>query len=127
MPAHGEIHLLVINPKRLKSISWGLYDVGNDTDQAEQWPSKEKMQEASQTHNFGGIFSYRCSVTNQGNQNLVNVAIPMRFWFGDKGGEENAVKVAPIISPLNAGQTAYFYPINDCDIHAIGIVSDTLG
>jgi len=124
VPAHGEIHLLLLNPKRLKAISWGLYDVPNNTDQAVQWPSKEKMQESFQIHNFGMI-TYQCDVINQGNKNLVNVAIPMRFWFGNKGGEENAVKGAPIVSPLNAGQTAYFYVINDCDIQVAGIVPDT--
>jgi hypothetical protein len=124
IPAHGAIHLLVLNPKRLKAISWGLSDAPNDTDQAVQWPPKEKMQEAAQSHNFVMI-TYQCGVTNQGNQNLLNVAIPMRFWFGNKGGDENAVNAAPIISPLNAGQTAYFYAINDCDIHVAGIVPDT--
>jgi hypothetical protein len=48
----------------------------------------------------------------------------MRFWFGDKGGEENAVKFTPIISPLDAGGSFSLYFVNDCPINVSGVLPD---
>jgi hypothetical protein len=105
VPPHDAIGLVLLNPKRLKSVSFGLYDILNDSDQATQWPPKEKIEESQKQHNPGS-FLYQCDFKNLSNVDIADIGIPMRFWFGNKGGEENAVKYNAVISPLEAHKSA---------------------
>jgi hypothetical protein len=48
---HETIHFLPINPRHIKNVSWeGLDGFTNNTDQQSQWPSKEKVDEASPSY-----------------------------------------------------------------------------
>jgi len=117
IPAHTTIHLVPVNPRRLKATGWGSYDIPNDADKPEQWPDKHRIDESNKKHN-SGVFNYKCDVSNHGQVNVIDIAMPMRFWFGNKAGEENAVPYTPIISPLDAGHTFTLYFVNDCSIMA---------
>jgi hypothetical protein len=123
IPPHERLRVVPLNPKRMKTTNWGSYDIPNDTDKPQQWPDKRKLEESKKKHNFG-VFDYRCGISNHGQVNVLDVAMPMRFWFGNKGGEENAVKFTPIISPLDAGHSAALYFVNDCPINVSGILPD---
>jgi len=115
------IRIVPINERGMKSISWGSFEIRNDTKKTTQWPEKAKMQQAARQHDLG-VFAYKCEVGNHGGTNLFDVAMPMRFWFGDKVGEENALKYTPIISPLDAGHSFPLYFVNDCPTEASGIL-----
>jgi hypothetical protein len=128
VPPHNAIKLILINPVRFKTTSWGLDDIPNDADQPTEWPPKEMMEKSRTIPPNYGVFIYQCEISNLGQINLVNVAIRMKFWFGNagggeqKGGEENAVKYDTMLSPLLAGQSARFYAVNDCNVTAFGVL-----
>jgi hypothetical protein len=124
VPAHDAIHLLPMNPRRVKTTGWGIYDITNDTSEQMQWPSKEMMAESQEKHNFGS-FIYQCEISNIGTINLTNVGIRTRVWFGNAGGEETAVKYDVMVSPLNAGQSSRFYVVNDCEVIVNAVIPDT--
>ena len=120
---HETIHFMPINPRHIKIVAWeGLDGFNNKTDQPIQWPSNDKIKEAGTLHS--PPFMYDCEISNLGQMNLINVIIQMRFWFGNKGGEANAIKHETTISPLNAGQSTHFYIVNDCDINTSVILDD---
>ena len=125
IPAHDVLHLMSLNLKRFKSQNWGLFDIPNDTDKSQKWPSKEKLDEAGRQHD-PGIFVYKCEVSNHSQINLADVAIPMKFWFGNAGGEANAISYAPVASPVDAGQHFVFYAVNDCAIEVTGVMPNTV-
>jgi hypothetical protein len=110
----------------METTKWGgAFEIPNDTDRSRKWPDKSKLLEARKINDFGFFcFCYRCEVSNHGAVNLFDVAIPMRFWFGNKGGEENAVKFAPVISPLDVEKASVLYFVNDCPVLANGILPD---
>ncbi|HEV2549850.1 MAG TPA: hypothetical protein VGU20_21240 [Stellaceae bacterium] len=124
IPPHGVLHLVPLNSRRLKAVKWGLYDVHNDQGDAKAWPTEDQLNLAKQQHD-PGVFVYRCDLSNHGRSNILNVAIPMRFWFGNEGGEANALHYSAVVSPLDAGETFVFYLVNDCPVHASGVVPDT--
>jgi hypothetical protein len=121
---HDEIHLLIINPKRIKSISWGIYDFTNDTDQPTQWPPKEKIHEFYLKRNIVATM-YQCTISNLGNTNLTNVGLRMKWTFVHGGGKDTTMTQDAIVSPLYAGQHVSFYAVNDCNIEVIGFMPDT--
>jgi len=123
IPPHARLRLVPVNPRRMKATQWGSYDVPNDTDKNQQWPSKKLLDESAKKHDFGS-FVYKCEVSNHSQVNVLDVAIPMRFWFGNKGGEENAIKFTRIISPLDAGHSVVLYFVNDCPTSASGVLPD---
>ena len=124
IPPHGSIRLVPVNKKGMQANKWGSYDVRNDKDKPEKWPEGRKLLEAKQLHD-SGVFIYRCEVSNHGQPNLLDIAMPMRFWFGDKGGDENAVEFTPIISPLDVGHSSILYFVNDCPTNASGVLPDS--
>jgi hypothetical protein len=123
MPPHTFMRLVPVNEAYMKANPWGSYEVRNDGEKGLQWPDKAKLLEAKRLHDLG-VFVYGCDVSNHGQVNLLDVAVPMKFWFGDRGGEQNAVKYAPIISPLDAGQKFTLYFVNDCPTNASAVLPD---
>jgi len=121
---HDALHLIPLNPKRLQQVKWGLSDIPNDTDKLQKWPPKDKMELAKKLHD-PGVFTERCDISNHGQMNLVNVVIPMKFWFGEKGGEANAMKFEVVVSPLDVGAHFVFYTVNDCPTMVSGVLPDT--
>jgi hypothetical protein len=124
IPAHSILHLVPLSPKRIQSVPWGLYDIPNDTDEQQQWPPKKKIELAKKQDDFG-IFLERCEVSNHGQVNLVDVAIPIKFWFGGKGGDENDKKYMVVLSPIDAGIHFVFYIGNVCRTLVAGVIQDT--
>jgi hypothetical protein len=126
------LHLVSLNRKFMLSQDWGLADIINRTDQRQQWPSKQTMDSEEKKHKADGkyfnpgVFGFRCDVSNHGQLGVLDVAVPMKLWFGDKGGEENAIKYTPILSPLDAGEHFVFYIVNDCPVSASGVLPDTV-
>jgi hypothetical protein len=88
-------------------------------------PKSSTFDEAKRKHDFG-VFCFRCEIGNHGRINALDVAIPMKFWFGNKGGEQNAVKFTPIVSPLDAGQNSAIYFVNDCPSLAVAVLPDAV-
>ena len=123
IPPHDSIRLVPVNEKGMRAVSWGSFELTNDTDKPRRWPEMDKLLEARRQHDFGE-FVYRCEISNHGAVNLLDVAIPLRFWFGEKGGDENAVKYTPIISPLDVSHSFTLYFVNDCPIGATAILPD---
>lgn len=122
------LHLVSLNQKSMLSQDWGLFDVLNTSNEQQQWPSKQIMDawnqklKGAKLHpnrpplSFWSTSGYKCGVSNHSQTNILDVALTMRIWFGNKGGEENAVKYTPILSPIDAGSTFTFYVFNDCPI-----------
>ena len=123
IPPHDAIRIVPVNEKGMRSVNWGSYEIANNTDKPMQWPDKDKFLQARKQHDTGG-FGYRCEISNHGEVNLIDVAMPMRFWFGGKGGEENAVKYTPIISPLDVGKAFVLYFVNDCPVYSSAVLPD---
>jgi hypothetical protein len=124
IPAHSFIRIVPVNKKGMKSFNWGSREISNDTDKAMQWPGRDKLLEASSEHD-PGIFVYRCEISNHGEVNLLDVAIPIHFWFqGDAGGDANATRFTPIITPLDVGHSFVLYIVNDCPVQASGVLQD---
>ena len=96
-----------------------------------QWPSKDKMREKLKVRSgevpFPGTLVYKCDFSNHSQINVLDVSVELRIWFGQKGGEENAVKFTPILSPLDAGAHFVFYVVNDCPINAAVVMPDAVG
>src|ERR1017187_10227854 len=113
VPPGGAIRVVPVNEKYIRSNGWGSYEVRNDGMKPMRWPDEKKLQAAKRQHDVGG-FCYRCEISNHGRVGVLDVAVPVRFWFGNKGGEQNAVKFTPIVSPLDAGQTSTLFFVNDC-------------
>jgi hypothetical protein len=123
IPPHGTIRIVPVNEKGMKAVNWGSHEIENDADKPKQWPGKEKLLRARRLHD-PGVIGYRCEISNHGKVNLLNVGIPMRFWFGNKGGDQNAVKYTPIIGPLDAGKDFVLYFVNDCPTNAEAVLPD---
>lgn len=123
IPAHSSLHYIEANANHIKAINWGLDEVRNDSDAARQWPSKEILARLSKAHG-DSLFQYRCAIRNLGQVNVFDLAIPFKFWFGDKGGEENAVQYTAIVSPLDGGKETSLYVINNCPVTAFGVLPD---
>ena len=116
IPAHTTIHLVPANPRRLKATGWGSYDIPNDADKPEQWPDKHRIDESNKKHN-SGVFNYKCDVSNHGQVNVLDIAIPMTVLHSPPRSYcRTKITYTPIISPLDAGQTFTFYFVNDCPI-----------
>jgi hypothetical protein len=107
---------------RTAGDNWGVGEIRNDSSDSKQWPDKQKIREADAVHD-PAIFSPKCEVSNHGTTNLVDVALPFNFWFGDTpGGEQNAVKYTVTISPMDAGSIADVYLVNDCPLLATAVI-----
>jgi len=132
IPPRSTIHLVSLNRKFMLSRDWGLYDFTNSTDTQAKWPSEQQIR-LNKPKTKKEIFffnasqiGYKCDISNHSQLNVFDVAIPMRFWFGNKGGEENAIKYTPILSPLDAGSHFVFYIVNDCPLNVAGVLPDTV-
>lgn len=125
VPPGGAIRVVPVNEKYIRSNGWGSYEVRNDGMKPMRWPDEKKLQAAKRQHDVGG-FCYRCEISNHGRVGVLDVAVPVRFWFGNKGGEQNAVKFTPIVSPLDAGQTSTLFFVNDCPMLATAILPDAV-
>jgi hypothetical protein len=127
----SSIHLVSLNQKFMLSQNWGLADISNRTDDKQQWPSKkimdsviQKMKE-NRLHkipSFPPVFGYKCDVSNHSQVDVLDVALTLRIWFGNKGGEENAVRYTPVLSPIDAGGHFIFYVFNDCPINTNAVL-----
>lgn len=122
IPSRGNLYLVVLNEKRMRSSKdkWVLHVETNALGQSLQWPSKTKMKKNAGVSRL----AYRCDVTNHGPTNVLDVALQLKVWFGETGGEDKAVKICPILSPLDAGTKFTFYIINDCPVLATVALSD---
>jgi hypothetical protein len=130
IPPQTSLYLVALNEKRMRSkgaANWGLYEVPNRGDKPMQWPSKERMREKVPPGTFPNPFAYKCDFSNHSQVNVLDVSVEMRIWFGNKGGEENAVRFTPILSPLDAGSHFVFYVVNDCPSQASAIMPDKIG
>lgn len=116
------IHLIPLNKKRMQSVRWGFNDVHNDSPVERQWPDKVVMKKATQSHN-PAIFIWRCEVSNHGTANVLDIAMPIKIWFGN---EKPEVIYKAIITPLDAGTTFSFYPVNDCPETVSAVWPDTV-
>lgn len=123
IPAEGALRFVPVNEKYMKTNAAGSYEIRNDEAAPKKWPDKQRLEKAGKLHDFSR-FLYKCEISNRGNVNVLDVTIPMRFWFGNKGGDENAVKFTPIVTPLDAGQISVLYFVNDCPTHATGILPE---
>ncbi len=123
IPASSAISVIPLNERYMKTNKWGSYEIHNQATLSRAWPDKQTLAEAEKHHDFGA-FGYRCELSNHGQVNVIDVVLPMRFWFGTKGGDENAVPFAPVITPLDAGKSALLYLINDCPTTAAGVLPD---
>lgn len=113
---HSTAHLIPINKKRMKSVKWGFYDVPNHTDLEEQWPKAPMMDQATKKEDNFGVFTWRCEMSNHSMVNVLDIKMSITFDIGvDK------ITYDVIITPLDAGGTFVFYPINDCPaiVHAV--------
>lgn len=112
------------------SQHWGLFDISNRTDKPLEWPRKgtiETYADKLRSHKVSfnpGVFGYKCDVSNHSRTDVLDVALPIRFWFGNATGDSNAITYTPVISPLDAGSHFTFYVFNDCAIHVSGILPD---
>lgn len=120
---HTSLHVVAVNPKRMKQVRWGSVDIPNESDAEQLWPDKRWMEESRKRKNLG-VFINRCESSNHSEVNVLDVVIPMRFWFGGKGGDENAVPFAPIVGALDVGHGFIFYFVNNCPIRATAILAN---
>lgn len=120
---HGTIRVVAINEHAFRSSNnWGVEEIENNSSDAKQWPDKQKMREAQAQHD-PAVIPFKCEVSNHGTTNLVDVALPLHFWFGNNPrGEQNAVKYAVTISPMDAGSTVDVYFVNDCPLFAVAVI-----
>jgi|HubBroStandDraft_5_1064220.scaffolds.fasta_scaffold38456_2 hypothetical protein len=123
IPPHTSLSIVPVNEKRMKATKWGSYDVPNDGDKVDQWPSKLQMKESEKEKNMG-VFASKCEISNHSQVNVMDVQLPMNFWFDFKGGDANAVKFTPIISALDAGHSAVLYFVNTCPNNATAVLPD---
>jgi hypothetical protein len=124
IPPHDAIRIVPVNEKGMRLMTWGSYEIRNDTDSPTQWPGKEKILQARREHDPGG-FGYRCEISNHGEVNVLDVAIPIQFWFSSGDGQKKTALIfSPIISPLDVGKTFTLYFANDCPTLAIATLPD---
>jgi hypothetical protein len=123
----SSIQVVPVNEAYMRSNHWGSEEIRNESSKPMKWPDAKKMESARRQHD-PGVFGYDCTITDLGSVDVLDLALPMRFWFGQKGGNQNAVPFAPIISPLGAGanhaQSIHF--VNDCPTLATGIFPDSV-
>lgn len=122
IPPRTAIHLIPLNKKRMQSVKWGFYDVRNDRNEERQWPDKAIMKKATKSFN-PAIFIWRCEVSNHGTVNVLDVTMPIKIWFGN---EKLEVIYTAVITPLDAGTTFSFYPVNDCSETVSAVWPDTV-
>jgi hypothetical protein len=131
IPPETSLHVVSINKKFMRSQNWGIFDIPNRTDKLQQWPSKETIASERKKHALDknyinpGLWGYKCDVSNHSQSNVFDVAVPIRFWFGDKGGDDNAIEYSPILSPIDANSHFIFYVVNDCPQRAFAILPET--
>jgi len=118
IPPHSALHIIPVNEARMKATNWGFFDAMNDTNTPTQWPNKERMREPNKTHD-AGIFGYDCNVSNHGQVNVFDVAIPMTFTFN-----KDAVRYASVVSPLDVGHDSDFYLFSECPVAVDAILPD---
>jgi hypothetical protein len=110
IPPHSAIRLLAVNKKIMKLYDANSIEIPNDADKETQWPSqreiKAKTRKVEPTQQ--GLFGEKCEIGNHGQMNLLDVAIPMRFWFGTDSGPK-AVPVRPVLSPLDVNSSMSLY------------------
>ncbi len=122
IPPYTTLHLIPLNKKRMQSVKWGFYKVPNDSNLERQWPDKKIMKKAMTAHNLA-LFIYRCEVSNHGALNVFDIDMPIKFHYGN---EKVGVTYKVIITPLDAGTSFVFYPINDCPESVSAIWPDTV-
>lgn len=127
IPALSAIQVVPVNEAYMRSNHWGSYKINNDTSSPKQWPDPKVMRDAKRQHD-PGVFAYDCKITNIGSSDVLDVSIPIRFWFGQKGGEQNAVPFATIISPLypGASHSEDIYFVNDCSVSAAALLPSSV-
>lgn len=127
----SSLHVVSLNKKFMLTQNWGLADIPNRSDTQLEWPSKEVMESEKKKHKAdkhylnGGVFGYKCDVSNHGEVGVFDLAMTLTFWYGEQVGNDN-VKYTPILSPLDAGSHFVFYVFNDCPVTVAGVLPDSV-
>jgi hypothetical protein len=125
LPPHTSLSIIPVNKKRMETTKWGSYDVTNDSDKADQWPDKQAMAESARKNNLG-VFAYKCEISNHSQLNVLDIEFPMEFGFSFKNGTTATVPFTPVLSPLDAGHTAFLYFVNTCPVQVTAVLPDTV-
>jgi hypothetical protein len=87
------------------------------------WPDAGRVEQIKKTFGEGELWVYRCEVFNHGEDNVVDLQIPLQVWY-KFGGQLYPATV--LINPLDKGKRANFYLVNDCPVE-IGILTPLIG
>jgi hypothetical protein len=104
----------------MATVKWGFLTTLNNSDLPRQWPEKSVMGSAAKQHN-SALFAWRCELSNHGPNNVLDLHVPIKIWFGNEKAE---VTYTVIITPLDAGDKFVFYMLNDCPTDASAVWED---
>jgi len=125
------LHVLGLNPRFMASQHWGLTDIPNLTAKVTQWPSQQIMEaewrtrEANKNYSSAGEFGYRCDISNHTGVSVLNMAMPITFWYGEH--PKDALKYTVVVRTLNRNSRFTFYMFNDSTANVEGYLPSSVG
>lgn len=125
------LHVLGLNPRFMASQHSGLTDIPNLTAKPAQWPSQGIMEaesrnrEASKNYSRAGDFGYRCDISNHASVGVLDIAMPITFWYGEH--PKDGLKYTVAVGSLDRGSRFTFYIFNDSTANVEGYLPSSVG
>lgn len=113
IPVGSTVHFLPLARVVLPTREIQFYDQFNFGNSAKLWPDPEAVKLANQKGEQG-TSTYRCEVQNHGQENVLDLVIPVAVYYGSTSPLARKAANNIVLNPLDRGKTFTFFVINDC-------------